>query len=308
MTKKEPTNVAASIHARLLNEARAQNRPFNELLQYYAMERFLYRLSRSPHREWFVLKGALMLQLWGGPHSRATKDIDLLGRSTTAIDDLVASVQACVLTEVDDDGLVFDPDSIDGAPIRIEAKYDGLRVQFRGNLGNAEIALLMDVGFGDVITPGPVKISYPTLLHLPAPELLGYTPETSIAEKLEAMVVLDVANSRMKDFFDIAFLARTRSFDGGLLSRAIEATFRRRGTPLPATIPVALTTAFFDDKAKGLQWKAFVKKTRARGEQSLPEIATEIAAFVVPVLNALQTGGVLEKRWSPGGPWTTDHR
>jgi hypothetical protein len=214
------------------------------------MERFLYRVSRSPHRERFVLKGALMLQRWSGSSTRSTKDIDFLGQETAVADEIAAMIRECLSTTVDDDGIVFDVKTVEAAAIRIEAKYDGVRVLFRGKLGNAEIPMQVDVGFGDVVTPGPADITYPTLLEHPAPELLGYTPETSIAEKLEAMVTLDVANSRMKDFFDIALLVRTRSFSGSVLARAVSATFRRRGTPIPEATPVALTRVFVEDKAK----------------------------------------------------------
>jgi hypothetical protein len=201
--KKSITDMAASARARLLNRAKAEHRPFSELLQYYGMERFLYRLSRSDHAEGFVLEGALMLQCWGAPLRRATKDIDLLGRETRSVEQLVAVVKDCLMLELEDDGLRFDPETVQGNEIRIDAKYDGVRLTFVGFLGTARIHLQVDVGFGDVITPGAQELDYPTLLKLDAPRLLGYTPETTIAEKFHAMVVLDMANTRMKDFLDI---------------------------------------------------------------------------------------------------------
>jgi hypothetical protein len=204
-TLRRPTQVfVASARARLLNRAKAERRPFSELLQYYGMERFLYRLSRSDHAEHFVLEGALMLQFWGAPLTRATKDIDLLGRDTRSVEQLVAVVKDCLMLELEDDGLRFDPETIQGNEIGIDAKYDGVRLTFVGFLGTARIHLQVDVDFGDVITPGAQELDYPTLLGLDAPRLLGYTPETAIAEKFHAMVVLDMANTARSATFVVA--------------------------------------------------------------------------------------------------------
>jgi len=166
---KKPTNIAASVRARLLNRAKADDRPFQEVLQYYSMERFLYRLSRSEHASRFVLKGALMLQFWGGPVTRSTKDIDLLGDTTTSVDDLVALLRACCDVEVEDDGITFDAESMAGDEIRLDAIYDGVRVRGLATLAGARVTFQVDVGFGDVITPGAVTVTYPTLLEFDAP-------------------------------------------------------------------------------------------------------------------------------------------
>lgn len=303
--KKKPTNIAASVHARLLNRAKAEARPFNELLQYYAMERFLYRLSRSQHADHFVLKGALMLQLWGGPMARATKDIDLLGRESATGDELVGAVRSCIETSVEDDGLTFDPKDVTGEEIRLTAHYDGVRIRCGARLGSARVALQIDVGFGDVITPGAQDIEYPTLLEFEAPRLLGYTPETAIAEKLEAMVVLDMANSRMKDFLDIWLLAQGRDFDGKILADAVAATFRRRRTALPSSPPIALTPAFHSATAKQAQWRAYLRKTRIQASvPELPVVTASIERFVMPIFDALAAGRDFMRLWSPGGPWT----
>lgn len=302
--KKPITNMAASVHARLLQRAKADERPFNELLQYYAMERFLYRLSRSEHAERFVLKGALMLQLWGGPLTRATKDIDLLGRSTSTVDELVEVVRNCLAVEMDDDGLRFEDRSLKGEKIRLKANYDGVRIRCRARLGSARIALQIDVGFGDVITPAAQSIEYPSLLGLEPLQLLGYTPETAIAEKLEAMVVLDMANTRIKDFLDIWMLAQGREFSGAVLAKAIGATFRRRTTPLPESTPVALTPAFYSLPAKQAQWRAYVRKARIQDQApSFEGAITQVANFVVPITSTLAAKGRFDDNWSPGGPW-----
>jgi len=306
VTKKHPTNLAASVHARLLNAARAQQRPFHELLQYYAMERMLFRLSVSQHRDQFVLKGALMLRLWGGPDTRSTKDIDLLGRSTATVDELVLIIRECLGVSVPPDGLDFDSASVGGVPIRRDARYLGVRITLKAALGGAAIVLQIDVGFGDVITPSAQPITYPPLLDFPAPELQGYTPETSIAEKLEAMVTLDIGNSRMKDFFDIALLARTRTFDAALLAQAIGATFRRRGTPLPSTLPVGLSAEFAGASGKAQQWAGFLRKLRVADARTLGQIIDEVRAFLWPLVEALVANREARGCWSPGGPWSVD--
>ena len=302
--KKAISNLAASVHARLLNQAKAEGRPFNELLQYYAMERFLYRLSRSENAEQFVLKGALMLQFWGGPLTRATRDIDLLGHTTAEAGELVEIIRGCITVRVDDDGLLFDATSVSGEEIRLDAHYHGVRIRCRANLGAARIPIQIDVGFGDIITPGARKIVYPTLLDFDAPRLLGYTPETSIAEKFQAMVILDMANTRLKDFLDIWALAQGKEFRGEVVAEAIEATFLQRRTQLPEFTPVALTAAFHSASAKQTQWRAYLRKNRIEGEiPPLDEVTNQIQAFVMPAVDALVAERPFAKRWSPGGPW-----
>lgn len=302
--KKPIINMAASVHARLLKRAKAEGRPFNELLQYYAMERFLHRLSRSAYAHRFVLKGALMLQFWGGPLSRATKDIDLLGRPISSVSDLAAIVRACIAVDVEDDGVRFDPASVIGERIRLAANYDGVRVRCGGSLGNARIALQIDVGFGDVVTPREQAIEYPSLLDLVPSRLLGYTPETAIAEKFQALVVLDMANTRMKDFLDIWALAQGREFSGAVLAQALHATFRRRRTALPTTTPVALTPPFHSAPAKQAQWRAYLRKGRVQGSvPALAIVATQIDTFLIPVVEALVAGAGFDGQWPPGGPW-----
>jgi len=302
--KKRIANMPTSVHARLLNRSRSEGRPFNELLQYYAMERFLYRLSRSEHADRFVLKGALMLQLWRLVFTRATKDIDLLGRTATNVEELVEVVRRFLSVEVDDDGLRFNAATVSGEPIRLHAHYDGVRIRCGANLGNARISLQVDVGFGDVITPGPQKIHYPALLDFDPPRLLGYTPETTIAEKFQTMVVLDMANTRLKDFLDIWGLAQRREFTGALLAGAVAATFRRRKTPLPQSTPLALTRAFHSSPVKKAQWAAYLRKGRLdTAIPPLDQVAIAIHGFLEPVIVALAKGTAFTEHWPPGGPW-----
>ena len=216
-----PKNMAASVHARLAEIARRTGRPFQEQLQYYAMERFLYRLSKSPHAARFVLKGALMLRVWDAPMARPTKDIDLLGRLENSLENLSTMVREVCALEVEPDGLVFRPSTVKSERIREDADYEGVRIRFDGLLARARIAMRLDVGIGDVMVPVPVEIAYPTLLDMPAPRLKGYPRETAIAEKFEAMVKLGTLNSRMKDFYDIWLLSRQFDFDGPTLGEAV---------------------------------------------------------------------------------------
>lgn len=188
MRQRHPKNTAASVRQRLLDEARATGRPFNELLQYFAMERFLYRLSVSPHCEDFVLKGALMLATWQVSHTRPAKDIDLLGQLANDIDSIAAAVRETCGQQVEPDGLDFITESVQAEPIAEDAEYEGVRVRFLGKLGTARVTMQLDVGFGDVVVPGPVTLDFPTILDHPAPRLRGYTRESLVAEKLHVMV------------------------------------------------------------------------------------------------------------------------
>ena len=225
MTKHD---LGASVRARLLNQAHAQKRPFQELLQYYAMERFLYRLSRSRNAEQFILKGALLLTAWRAPLSRSTMDIDLLGRMSNELEHIRALIAKVCELESEPDGIGFDAQSVKVARIKEDAEYEGVRVRFHATLARARIPMQIDIGFGDVVTPAAVEIEYPTLLEFPAPVLRAYPKETVIAEKLEALTMLGMLNSRMKDYFDLWALSRLYSFEGPILVNAIKATFARR--------------------------------------------------------------------------------
>lgn len=196
--------------------------------------------------------------------------IDLLGYGPSRIEYLEQIVRDCLRLDVPDDGLSFDPESVEGSEISREAEYQGVRIRFAGHLGNARTVMQLDIGFGDAVVPGPIWIDYPELRDFGTPHLLGYTLESAIAEKYQAMVYLGMVNSRMKDFYDIWFLARGFSFDGERLCQAIKATFSRCKTDLPTGTPVALTPAFADDPAKQRQWEAFLRKTRVDAPGSMP--------------------------------------
>jgi len=302
--RRKLKNVAASVHQRLLNEARASGRPFNELLQYFAMERFLFRLSRSPHADRFVLKGALMLATWKVSLTRPTKDIDLLGQVANDVERIVAVVKEVCRQDVEPDGLDFDPASVVGERIAEEAEYEGVRVRFQGKLGTARVSMQIDVGFGDAVVPGPVTADYPTILDLPAPRLRGYTRESVIAEKFHTMVLRGLLNSRMRDFFDVWVLSRQFDFAGPVLAAAIQETFARRGLEVDPH-PVALTGEFAADGTKAAQWRGFLRKSRLEGAPSdLAQVVAEIAGFLAPVADALSKGREFVNRWAAPGPWS----
>jgi len=267
------------------------------------MERFLYRLARSPYADRFILKGALLLTAWRAPQSRPTMDIDLAGRTDNQLDHIKEVVGAVCESTVDPDGIEFNRASIEVSRIKEDADYEGVRVRFHATLARARIPMQLDIGFGDVITPGPTEIEYPTLLNFPAPVLRAYPKETVIAEKLEALTALGMLNSRMKDYYDLALLSRMYPFEGERLADAIVATFQHRGTTIEAE-PIGLTQAYCDDPARALQWRAFVRRSRF-GEEAgdLARLVDEVRVFARPVLSAVAAGNSFKVRWRPGGPW-----
>lgn len=244
-----------------------------------------------------------MLRVWDSPLARPTLDVDLLGRMTASEEVVAAMVKACFAEDVADDGIRFDPNSMRIQLIRAATGDPGIRVRFIAYLGKIRVPMQIDVGFGDAVVPGPVRISLPTLLDLPSPRLLAYPPESAVAEKFQTMVDLDKANSRMKDFYDVFTLGRSLDFEGTSLSSAIKATFERRHTTVPAEVPTALTAAFADDSAKQTQWKTFLRKGRLDGEgKSLEEVIIFLKGFLMPPTLALAAGRPFNMHWPAGGP------
>ncbi len=295
-----PTNIAASIYQRILNKAASEHRPFNELLQYYAIERFLYRLGESPHCKHFVLKGALVFLAWQAPLTRPTRDIDFLGYTNNSVDNLVQIVQEVCTQPVEADGMVFDLKSVQGEVIKEEADYQGVRVSFLGFLGKAQIHMRLDVGFADVVTPNPDERELPTILdNMSKPCIRTYPPETVVAEKFQAMIALDMINSRMKDFYDIWFMTQLMEFDFHLLREAIINTFDRRKTVIPKEMPTAFTNEFADQKQ--VLWAVFLKKSQFEDTpKSLVDTIQVLKRFFDPIISPT------EKRfshWSPQVGW-----
>lgn len=272
-------NIAASVRARLLNLARRANQPFDVLLTRFVHERLLYRLSRSPHADRFVLKGAMLLTTWLPETARGTRDLDLLGFGD-ASEQRILGIFREVLAIAGDDGVAFDLDELRAGPIREEIEYGGVRLRGTASLAGAHIAVVVDIGFGDSVEPGLETIDYPALLDLPAPRLRAYAPETVIAEKFQAMVALGRANSRMKDFYDIWILTKTFDFAPDRLARAIAATFARRQTTVPTDRPDALTPAFAEDPLKQRQWAAFASDIDHAPRQ-LALVVDDLAPFLM---------------------------
>jgi len=302
MTKKVK-DVGASVKAQLLRLARQRGDDYQLLLTRYANERFLYRLAVSPHASSFVLKGAALFTIWTGNPHRATRDIDLLGIGDSTEAHVREVALAVVSESVEDDGVVFDATSLKVAPIREDQAYGGVRVALVAHIASAVVRLQIDVGFGDAITPAASQAVFPPLLDFPAPHLLVCPRETVVAEKLEAVVQLGMANSRMKDFYDIVILSTSFEFDGQLLVDAIRATFKRRGTLIPKQRPVALTPAFTEDTNKMLQWKAFVQKSGIERTAELASIVASVAAFIDEPLAVATTTEPFAKHWSAKTGW-----
>lgn len=275
------SNMAASVRARLLGIAKTQESDFNQVLVRFALERILYRLSQSEHARRFLLKGALLFTLWYDMPHRATRDADLLGFGASDLESVAQVFREIAAISVND-GIVFDPASVAVEEIRKEAGYGGVRVTIAGELAKARCKTQIDVGFGDAVTPGPVDSVYPVLLNdLPAPRLRVYPTYTVVAEKLHAIALLGMTNSRVKDYFDLSVLLERETLDADLLAQAIKATFERRGMAVPTELPVGLTDEFAHDTSRQALWQSFVKKNELASEPP--------AAIVVRLRTALES-------------------
>ena len=296
-------DLGASVRQRLLNQSRREGRPFQELLQYFAMERFLYRLAQSRFADRFILKGALLLTAWRAPISRPTIDIDLAGRTSNDLDHIRSLIVELCGAEAALDGIEFDSSSVEANRIAEDADYEGVRVRFRATVARAHIPMQIDIGFGDIIVPEPTEVSYPTLLDFPAPALWAYPKETVIAEKLEALTALGLLNSRMKDYYDLALLSRIYPFDSRRVVDAILGTFGHRATRIEAE-PVGLTAAFYSDPGKATQWRAFLRRNRFPEEPGgFQALVSEVREFVSAPLSTAAGEKPFQGRWRPGGPW-----
>jgi len=296
-------NLAASVRARLLNRARETRQDFNLILTRYALERLLYRLSISPHADQFLLKGALLFDLWFDIPHRPTRDADFLGLGSAELPHLETIFKDVCMMDTED-GVMFRPDTIQAAEIRKDANYAGVRITLLGLIDGARCPIQIDIGFGDAVTPGPEEALYPVILpNFDAPKLRVYPRYTVVAEKLEAMATLGIANSRMKDFFDLWILSRYTEFDGDTLRRAIRATFDRRKTELPPGVPFGLTDDFARDTRKQTQWHAFVGKNRLEALQ-LEVLVAALRDFLLPAIAAANADTHFPQLWPAGGPWT----
>jgi hypothetical protein len=294
----ELRNVGASVRARLLDRARAERSDFQILLTRYALERLLYRLSVSPHRDRFILKGAMLFVTWVADPFRPTRDLDLLGSGDNGVEAIAETFRVICAQPVADDGVTFDVAALEAAPIREEVEYGGVRVRTTAIIAGAHIPIQVDIGFGDAITPAPVEIDYPTLLDAPAPHLRVYPVETVVAEKFEAMVTLGMANSRLKDFYDLWLISQTFEFCHSVLVGAVRRTFERRGTALPSDMPIGLTDDFL--AAWAAQWRAFLGRERmAAAPETFAVVVANLRSFLIPLAETSEG----ERTWFPRGPW-----
>jgi Nucleotidyl transferase AbiEii toxin, Type IV TA system len=303
MSASEVKNVVASVLARLRNHSKSSSAPFQQVLQQYAIERFLYRVSKSKHAQTVVLKGALLLKTIGIHNARPTMDIDMLRKGKADQASLIALVKDCATLEIEADGLNFHADSVVSEEITKDSEYKGTRILMDARMDNVRLKIQIDFGVGDVMVPGPRMIEYPAFLGGGTIHLLAYPIESTIAEKLQAMVALGEANSRMKDFYDVWICSRHLDFDADTLLTAVSATFNNRETPLPAEEFEALTTTFAEGHR--IQWNAFVKKA---GEPELVDafvrVVADLKIFAMPVFRSLTSGEKLTQRWRAGTGWT----
>ncbi len=280
MPKQPIQNMGASVRARLLNISRERNQTFQLVLTYYVLERLLYRLSQTKHRDRFILKGAMLLTKWFDDPLRPTQDLDLLGFGDDDPKEMVNTFREISAVPFND-GVIFDIEAVEIDRIREELEYGGLRIKTNATVDKARIRVVIDIGFGDAVEPGLIEIDLPVLLDFPAPHLRAYARETVIAEKFQAMVMLGRANSRMKDLYDIWVLSRTYEFKDDNLARAIAATFARRKTEIPSEPPDALTPVFAADPAKIQQWNSFVADVSFQ-PGSIADVVRDLAAFLMP--------------------------
>lgn len=301
MIGRETGGRAESIRRRLRNELRARGEDAALGLQRYAIERFLYRLGRSRHRERYVLKGATLFTIWGTAY-RPTRDIDFTGYGSSDPEEVLATIREICTTPDDVEQVVFDTDTSTAEPIRDGSEYKGLRIRIRARLGESDIPIQVDIGFGNAIVPGPEEIEYRTILGDPPPRILAYPPESVVAEKLHAMVILGERNSRYKDFYDIHALAQGFRFERTTLVSAARATFERRGTSIQANTPAALTRAFYSSESRAQRWRAYVTSNLLHGVSAdFDAVGDVVIGFLRPLWEDLGAGRAGD--WSPGGPW-----
>ncbi|MFC1509761.1 nucleotidyl transferase AbiEii/AbiGii toxin family protein [Candidatus Omnitrophota bacterium] len=302
--REDIKNIQASIRAQLQSKAKKTNSPFSEILQYYGMERFLYRASCSKYADKFILKGALMFTVWQVPERRTTLDIDFSARYDNQVVSIEKIIKDVCRVSVTPDGLIFDPRTVKSQKIREDVDYEGVRIKFTGFLERSRIAMQIDIAFGDVIYPKPKVIDYPVILDFPKPHIKGYPVESVISEKFETMVKLGLLNSRMKDFYDIWLMMRRFDFNGSKLSEALKRTFSHRKTLLPKDRPL-FDEEIYDDKSdRQTLWKAFLKKGNInRAPESLFIIAREIESFLVRPLDAIKKDKEFDQGWKAPGPW-----
>jgi len=301
--KNSKKSIEISIRSQLQSRAKSTGLAFMEVLQYYAIERFLYRLSISKYSDSFILKGALMFQVLQSQDRRTTLDIDLLAYLKNEVENLEKIIKdICKIDIKQEDGLIFD--SVIGEKIKEGAAYEGVRIKFKGFLGKSRIPMQIDIGFGDIISPKPQNIEYPTMLDFPKPKLKGYSIESIIAEKFESMVKLGAINSRMKDFYDIWIISRQFNFEGERLKEALKKTFTHRKTELPNSSKL-FSEEFYDEKSnKQIMWKSFLRKNDINSTpEKLNIVIYKIENFLSPLVKAILNNKEFNSSWDISGLW-----
>ena len=307
MNDRLKTNMAISVRNRLLALARDRGEDFQLVLTQYGLERLLFRLGQSPYRDRFILKGAMLFTLWDENPHRPTRDVDFLGFGDSTESGLQKIFRKLCAIPVENDGLKLLADSVDVETIRDETEYGGMRVKLIGNLAGARIPIQADVGFGDTVTPEIIEANYPTLLNHAAPHIKTYPRETVVAEKYQAMVLLGMVNSRMKDFYDLWIIASRFRFEGATLTEAIGNTFSRRNTKFPLQTPTGLRVEFYQEAQKNAQWNAFLQKNKLITDPpSLMEVSLLLEEFLMPPTRALISDENFPASWDAGGPWKLD--
>ena len=301
--KKEIKNYPASIHQQLLNKAKEREKPFNDILQYYVIERFLYRLGKTRHKDSIILKGAMMFIVWNTPYARATRDIDFLAKADNSMENITQMIKDICKIEYSNDGMIYFQDTVRAEQIIEDGDYQGVRIKLTAGLGNARSTVQIDFGFGDTVFPKPEKIDFPSLINLPAPELKGYPKETVIAEKLHVMLHRGLLNSRMKDFYDLWLLMNNFDFEIDIVKEAIKETFENRKTDIILD-SVIFSEEFDNNPDKDIQWKAFINKSAGLpAPDKFKTIAKNIKTFIRPIIDSIISNKTKKMFWKAPGPW-----
>ncbi len=304
MAQKAVINIAESVKARLLHIAKRDQVDFNLVLNNYVLERFLYRLSRSQWSDRFLLKGALLFRLWYKTPFRPTRDIDLEGKTKNDLNEIIEIFKKICDTKVAEDGIVFLPETVKGEENREEEDYNGIKIVFRARIDRTDIPVQVDIGFGDAVEHSSQKVGYPVLLDFPIPQMLVYPLYSMISEKFQIMVKMGITNSRMKDYYDLWVISQHSDIDGKLLSQAIEATFKKRGTLIPTDIPLSLDEQFAGDHLKQKQWTAFLKRIDVpEMTPPLKDIIVILRRLLMPLVAALLNEKPYLKTWKASKGW-----
>lgn len=303
MNDLKSKNIPESVKRRLKNLAIQQGEDPGALFHYYVMERFLYRVSMSPEAHFFILKGALMLRVFGGALSRATRDIDFQTQGIHSSEYVINTIRKCLEETEIEDGVRFDSGSVQSAPIQLDTRDRGIRIEFLGYIGTSRYKVQVDIGSGGTIIPIPSWISYPAMLEFGAPKLLGYPKESIVADKFEAMVSRDLTNSRIKDFYDIWILSEAETFQEATLREAIESTFSYYMTTIPLEKPICLTQAFWGAPGQESRWLGFLKNAHIKVDCSLEQVIHRIEHFLMPICNPIHKSNYINRVWSPSGTW-----